>query len=64
MFKRRKTVIYVCYVLFALGVLSYTLAAFNIGASAGETYSDVANGLMLITAVLLLFRAANWGRRS
>ncbi len=31
---------------------------------AGETYSDVANGLMLITAVLLLFRAARWGRQS
>ncbi len=56
--------IYVCYVLFALGIVSYILAAFNIGASAGETYSDVANGLMLITAVLLLFRAARWGRQS
>ncbi len=56
--------IYVCYVLFVLGVVSYILAAFNIGASAGETYSDVANGLMLITAVLLLFRAARWGRQS
>ncbi len=56
--------IYVCYVLFALGVVSYILAAFNIGADAGETYSDVANGIMLITTVLLLFRAARWGRKS
>ena len=54
--------IYVCYVLFALGLISYALAAFNMGA--GETYSDIANGLMLITAVLLLFRAARWGRKS
>jgi len=52
--------IYVCYVLFALGLISYVLAALNVGE--GETYSDVANGLMLITAVLLLFRAARWGR--
>ena len=54
--------IYVCYVLFALGLISYALAAFNMGA--GETYSDIANGFMLITAVLLLFRAAHWGRSS
>ena len=54
--------IYVCYVLFALGLIFYVLAAFNVGA--GETYSDIANGLMLITAVLLLFRAAKWGRKS
>lgn len=56
--------IIVCYVLFALGMIAYTLAAFNTGSSDGETYSDIANGLMLITAVLLLFRAANWGRKT
>ena len=50
--------------LFALGLISYVLAAFNVGAGAGETYSDIATGLMLITAVLLLFRAARWGRKS
>ncbi len=50
--------IYVCYVLFVLGMISYIFAAFNIDSGAGETYSDIANALMLITAVLLLFRAA------
>ena len=56
--------IYVCYVFFALGVVSYILAAFNVGASEGETYSDFGNGFMLLTTVLLLFRAAHWGRKS
>jgi hypothetical protein len=56
--------IYVCYVLFALGMVSYVIAIFNIGSDRGETFSDVANGLMLLTTVLLLFRAARWGRKS
>ena len=56
--------IYVCYVFFALGVVSYILATFNVGASEGETYSDFGNAFMLLTTVLLLFRAAHWGRKS
>jgi hypothetical protein len=56
--------IYTCYVLFALAIVSYVLALLNMHGSAGETYSDIGNGLMLITAVLLLFRAARWGRQS
>ncbi len=56
--------IYVCFVLAGLGLLSYVMAALNISSNMGETYSDIANGLMLITAVLLLFRAANWGRKA
>ena len=55
--------IYLCYVLFGLGILSYVYAAFNTSSNTGETFSDVANGLMLITIALLLFRAANWGRK-
>ena len=56
--------IYLCYVLFALGVMLYVVAAFNIGADTGETCSDIGNAFMLITAVLLVFRAARWGRKS
>lgn len=56
--------IFLCYTLFAIGMVAYIIAAFNTGSSDGETFSDIANGLMLVTAVLLLFRAANWGRKS
>jgi len=56
--------IYVCYGLSALGMIFYILAAFNIDSNAGETYSDVANAFMLITAVLLLFRAERRSRAS
>ena len=56
--------IYVCYVLFALGLVFYAISAFNMQSAMGETYSDIANAIMLITAVLLLFRAARWGRKS
>jgi hypothetical protein len=56
--------IYFCYVLFGAGILSYVYAAFNTSSNTGETFSDIANALMLITAVLLLFRAANWGRKT
>ncbi len=52
-----------CFVLFGLGALSYIMAAFNISSNMGETCSDIANGLMLLTAVLLLFHAANWWRK-
>jgi hypothetical protein len=56
--------IYVCYVLFALGLIFYTLAAFNTGSDTGETLSDVANGVMLITTVILLLRAELRARKS
>lgn len=56
--------IYVCYVLFAFGLISYVVALFNIGSATGEICSDIGTALMLITAVLLLFRAASWGRKS
>jgi len=56
--------IYVCYVLFALGLILYTLAAFNTGSDTGETLSDVANGVMLITTVILLLRAELRARKS
>jgi hypothetical protein len=55
--------IFGCYVLFGLGLVSYAVSAINSGSGTGETFSDIANALMLITAVLLLFRAANWGRK-
>ncbi len=48
--------ILVCYVLFGLGLVAYGFALAFIGASAGETYSDVGNAFMLLTAVLLLFQ--------
>jgi hypothetical protein len=56
--------IYLCYALFALGLVAYGVAIFNIGNNTGETASDIGNAAMLLTAVLLLFRAARWGRRS
>jgi hypothetical protein len=56
--------IYACYVLFGLAIVSYVLALLNINADAGEMYSDIGNALMLTTAVLLLFRAARGGRNS
>lgn len=56
--------IYVCYVLFGLGFIFCVAAAFNMNSGSGETLSDVGNALMLLTAVLLLFRAARWGRTS
>jgi hypothetical protein len=51
--------IYLCYVLFGLGILSYIYSAFNASSGTGETFSDVANALMLITIALLMFRAAH-----
>jgi len=52
-------VLYLCYVLFGLGFLFYAAAAFFIGASTGETLSDVGNAVMLTTAVLLLLRLSH-----
>ena len=56
--------IYLCYFFFALGLVAYGIALFNIGNNTGETCSDIGNAAMLLTAVLLLFRAARWGRRT
>lgn len=42
--------------LFALGLTAYVMALASIGTAAGETYSDVGNGLLLVTVVLLLLR--------
>jgi hypothetical protein len=56
--------IYLCYAFFALGLVAYGVAIFNIGNDTGETCSDIGNAALLLTAVLLLFRAARWGRRT
>jgi hypothetical protein len=50
-------------VLFALGLLGYIAALTSIGTARGETYSDVGNGLLLVSVVLLLLRreSANVG---
>ncbi|MHC4141600.1 MAG: hypothetical protein ACYTA3_09030 [Planctomycetota bacterium] len=50
------TVLYLCYALFGLGFLFYVAAAFFVGASTGETLSDIGNAVMTTTAVLLLLR--------
>jgi len=55
---------YLCYILFGIGLLSYFMAAINYNSASGETFSDVANGLVLITAALLLFRIARKQERS
>jgi hypothetical protein len=54
-------VLYLCYVLFGLGFLFYVAALFFIGASTGETLSDIGNAVLLITAVLLLLRLSHKG---
>jgi hypothetical protein len=43
-------------VLFALGLIGYIAALTSIGTARGETYSDVGNGLLLVSVVLLLLR--------
>ncbi len=53
--------IYLCYVLFILGLLSYGAAMFFIGDSTGETLSDFGNAFMLVTAVTLLLRSSRKG---
>jgi hypothetical protein len=55
-------VLYLFWVLFGLGFLTYVAAAFNIESSTGETLSDIGNAIMLSTAVLLLLRLSS--RRS
>jgi hypothetical protein len=54
-------VVYLCSVLFAIGVLFFGAATFFIGSSTGETLSDVGNAVLLITAVLLLLRLSTKG---
>jgi hypothetical protein len=48
--------IFLYYILFSLGLISYGLALFFIKNSAGEILSDLGNALVLITCALLLFR--------
>ncbi len=45
-----------CYALFVIGIGLYATALFFIGNPNGETLSDIGNGVMLTTAVLLLLR--------
>jgi hypothetical protein len=53
-------VLYLCWVLFGLGFLTYLVAAaFFIGDPTGETVSDIGNAIMLTTAVLLLLRLSS-----
>lgn len=51
--------IYLCYVLFAVGWVAYVFALFNINTNDGETYSDIGNAVWLLTIVLLLLRQAH-----
>ena len=52
--------LYLCWVLFGLGFLTYLVAAaFFIGDDTGETLSDIGNAIMLTTAVLLLLRLSS-----
>ena len=47
---------YLCYTLFVIGLGCYIAALFFIGSATGETLSDIGNGLLLTTAVILLLR--------
>jgi hypothetical protein len=49
---------YFYYLLFVVGLVYYVLALVNPSATVRECYSDVGNGVMLITAVMLLVRVA------
>ncbi len=51
--------IYLCYVLFIIGIAFYVSALFFIGDSTGETLSDIGNAVWLFTAVLLLLRLSH-----
>jgi len=57
-------VILVCYVLFGLGLVAYGFALAFMNANIGETYSDIGNAFMLLTAVLLLFQLVRAQRDS
>ncbi len=57
---------YLCYTLFVIGLGCYVTALFFIGSGTGETLSDIGNGLLLTTAVILLLRVSGElkGRRA
>ncbi|MBI5711587.1 MAG: hypothetical protein HZC42_14980 [Candidatus Eisenbacteria bacterium] len=49
---------YLYYLLFVVGLVFYALALANTDATARTCYSNTGDGVMLVTAVLLLFRVA------
>ncbi|NIM48353.1 MAG: hypothetical protein GTO22_03695 [Gemmatimonadales bacterium] len=49
---------YLCYALFVIGLGCYAVALFFIGSDTGETLSDIGNGVLLTTAVILLLRVS------
>lgn len=49
---------YLYYLLFVVGLVFYALALVNTDATARACYSNTGDGVMLVTAVLLLFRVA------
>lgn len=49
---------YFYYLLFVVGLVFYVLALVNPNAAVRQCYSEVGNGVMLITAVMLLIRVA------
>lgn len=51
--------IYLCYVLFIIGIAFYVSALFFIGDPTGETLSDIGNAIWLFTAVILLLRLSH-----
>jgi hypothetical protein len=48
--------IFLCYILFSLGLISYAISLFFLKSSAGEIFSDLGNAFVVITCALLLFR--------
>ena len=49
---------YLYYVLFVAGLVFYVLALINRGPATHACYTETGHALLLITAVLLLFRIA------
>jgi hypothetical protein len=49
---------YLYYLLFVVGLVSYGLALFNHAPATHACYTDTGHALLLITAVLLLIRIA------
>ncbi len=45
-----------CNVMFIVGLSAYAVALFLMGTMIAEIFSDIGNAVMLITAVILLFR--------
>ena len=52
-----------CYALFVVGLGFYGVSLFFIGADTGQTLFYVGTALMLITAVILLFRLSHKAER-